>query len=193
LIAKTRRVAQETGFPVIEINSDQQIGSSLGARLSNSIHSVFQAGFEQVLVIGTDTPAISSGLLQDAAAQISPTQASLGASKDGGAYLIGFHKKQFHKTSFSNLDWESEFVFEGLVDYFLTKGKSIHYTKTLQDIDSVYDLMQFLKQNSATLFAITVQQLINSTPHSVKPFIAAFQKNKGYNLYHYNRPPPFQF
>ena len=191
LIAKTRRIAQQTNFPVIEIDSDQQVGQTLGERLSNSIASVFQAGFEQVLVIGTDTPGISRNLLQKAAEQISPTQSSLGASKDGGAYLIGFHKTQFNKTDFSNLNWDSEQVFDSLVDHFSTKGTSIHCTRTLQDIDSFYDLMQFLKQGTSTPFVVRLQQLIDSATASIKPPTHFFQISDGYTIYNYNRPPPF--
>lgn len=192
LIAKTRLAAQKTSFSVLEIDSDQQVGNNLGERLSHSIERVFQAGFEQVLVIGTDTPDISSDLLQNAALQISPTQATLGASKDGGAYLIGLHQTQFRQTDFSNLDWESETVFENLVDYFSTQGTSICTTKTLRDIDSFYDLMQFLKQSSTSLFVVTLQQLVDSSTASSKPFIPIFQKDNGYYIYNYNRPPPFQ-
>jgi glycosyltransferase A (GT-A) superfamily protein (DUF2064 family) len=191
LIAKTRRVAQQTNFSVIEIDSTQQIGNSLGERLSNSIAAVFQAGFEQVLVIGTDTPDISRDLLQKAAQQISQTQATLGASKDGGAYLIGFHQAQFDKTNFSNLEWESDTAFDALVDYFATQGTAIYSTKTLQDIDSFYDLMQFLKRSTPSLFVRTLQQLVDSSTASTKPSTYFFQMNKGYNIYNYNRPPPF--
>ena len=191
LITKTRRAAQQTNFSVIEIDSNQQIGHNLGERLSNSIESVFQAGFEQVLVIGTDTPDISRDLLQDAAQQISQTQVTLGASKDGGAYLIGFHKNQFNKIDFSNLDWESDHVFEALVDYFSTQGTSIHSTKTLQDIDSFYDLMQFLKHNVSNLFVRSLQQLVDNATTLTKPLMLFFQIKEGYNLYNYNRPPPF--
>lgn len=191
LIAKTRRVAQQTGFSVIEIDSNQQIGNNLGERLSNSIESVFQAGFEQVLVIGTDTPDISRNLLQKAAQQISPTQATLGASKDGGAYLIGFHQTQFNKADFLNLDWESENTFNSLAEYFAIQGTSISTTKTLQDIDSFYDLMQFLKQNTFSSFVASLQQLVNSATRFVKPFSGFFPINLGYKLYNYNRPPPF--
>lgn len=190
LIAKTRRAAQQTSFSVIEIDSDQQIGVTLGERLSNSIDKVFQAGFEQVLVIGTDTPDVSKKLLQQAAEQINTNQASLGASKDGGAYLIGFNKAQFNKTDFSNLDWESDAVYEALVDYFSAQGTSIYRTRTLQDIDSFYDLMQFLKHNTSS-FVLTLQQLVDSTTAATKPLILSFQKNDSYNSYNYNRPPPF--
>lgn len=191
LIAKTRRAAQQTDFSVIEIDSNQQVGRNLGERLSNSIASVFQAGFEQVLVIGTDTPDISRDLLQKAAQQISSTQASLGASKDGGAYLIGFHQTQFNKADFSNLDWESDHVFDTLVDYFSAQGSSIQTTKTLQDIDSFYDLMQFLKQSTFSSFVASLQQLVNSATRFVKPFSGFFPMDLGYKLYNYNRPPPF--
>lgn len=191
LIAKTRRAAQQTNFSVIEIDSDQQIGHNLGERLSNSIESVFQAGFEQILVIGTDTPDISKKLLQTAAQQINQTQASLGASKDGGAYLIGFHKNQFDKTDFSNLDWESDRIFDALVDYFSIQGTAIYSTETLQDIDSFYDLMQFLKQSVSSLFVDTLQRLVDSSTAITRQLTPSFQISTGYNLYNYNRPPPF--
>lgn len=191
LIAKTRRVAQQTSFSVIEIDSNQQIGTNLGERLSNAIESVFQTGFEQVLVIGTDTPDISRNLLQEAAQKISPTQAALGASKDGGAYLIGFHKTQFNKTDFSNLDWESDGVFDALTAYFSTQGTALYTAKTLQDIDSFYDLMQFLKQGTSSLFVVTLQQLVDSTTASTPPLMYFFPISMGYSTYNYNRPPPF--
>lgn len=191
LIARTRCAAQQTNFPVIEIDSNQQIGDSLGERLSNSIETVFQAGFEQVLVIGTDSPGISKNLLQEAAQQINTKQVALGASKDGGAYLIGFHQKHFNKTAFANLDWDSDVVFNCLATYFTAQETSIYTTKTLQDIDSFYDLMQFLKQNKTSGFTIVIQQLVSSSNTLVKRSYNLFYYSIGYSIYNYNRPPPF--
>lgn len=191
LIAKTRRAAQQTNFPVIEIDSSQQVGNSLGERLSNSIETVFHAGFEQVLVIGTDTPNISKNLLQDAAQQINTKQVTLGASEDGGAYLIGFHKKHFDKTNFVNLDWNSDAVFNCLRTYFAAQRIDIYSTETLQDIDSFYDLMQFVKQNKTNDFVLAVQQLINCSNTLTKRSNNLFSYSIGYSIYNYNRPPPF--
>ncbi|WP_052593767.1 DUF2064 domain-containing protein [Aureispira sp. CCB-QB1] len=191
LIAKTRRAAQQTSFSVIEINSNQQVGDNLGERLSNSVATVFQAGFNQVLVIGTDTPDISSRLLQNAAQQISTTQATLGASNDGGVYLIGFHRAQFDKTIFANLEWESEAIFEHLKNYFLNRDATIYSTQKLQDIDSFYDLMQFLKSGTNYNFNFRLKQLINSSHTFLPCFQNRLQGTINYYIYHYNRPPPF--
>lgn len=190
LIARTQRVARQTRFPIIEINSDQQVGDTLSERLSNSIETVFQAGFEQVVVIGTDTPNISSNLLETAAAQINASTAALGASKDGGAYLIGFHKSSFNKAAFQALPWQENNVFQSLIQYFEKQDLAIYQSDALNDIDNFYDLIQFVKSN-------TIVDLINSIQHLLISSTASFIKKEAVQFINilfcncnYNRPPP---
>lgn len=190
LIARTRQVAQETNFPIIEINSNQQVGKNLGERLSNAITTVFQTGFEQIVVIGTDTPNISCNILKTAAAKISTSTAALGASKDGGVYLIGFHKSSFEKASFQALPWQENNVFQSLIQYFEEQALAIYQSDVLSDIDNFHDLLQFVKSNTLVDLIHTIQHLLISSTSSFTKKEAVQFINRLFSNYNYNRPPP---
>lgn len=67
-----------------------QRGASLGERLANAASEVFARGHRPVLVIGTDAPALTPGLLAQAFRMLVNGQdVVFGPARDGGYYLAG--------------------------------------------------------------------------------------------------------
>lgn len=190
LITHTRQVARSTAYPVIEISSRQQQGNSFGERLSHAIQLVWNRGFEQVLVVGTDTPHLSTALLQQAAEQISPIQSVLGAATDGGAYLIGLHCSQFQAAAFAALPWQEEHLFQALSAYLSPDDQRLHRLPTLSDIDNWKELVLFVQTTPLSLLQIRLRYYMRSLAQAshVLPFPTI--GNKNFTAPTYNRPPP---
>ena len=65
-----------------------QRGADLGARERGVFDDLFRAGFERVVLIGSDLPTLPPGHVSDAIDRLSPGRVVLGPSEDGGYYLI---------------------------------------------------------------------------------------------------------
>lgn len=88
----------------------QQKDGDLGERLSAAIEFAAAQNFAPVIIIGADTPTVPDAYLQTAIKllQTGDTDVVLGASTDGGFYLIGV--RQNHPTLFDDIKWSSELV-----------------------------------------------------------------------------------
>ncbi len=140
LIAHTREVARQTGLPVFYSSSEAQIGNTFGERFVHAVEQVFARGYEKVITIGNDCPALSPEALLHAAGQLQSHDAVLGPAADGGAYLIGFSQKAFSKQSLLPLPWQQPLLLEALMDYMAASRFSCAKLAVLSDVDRASDL-----------------------------------------------------
>lgn len=86
----------------------KQIGENLGERMQSAIDFAEKKSFSPIIVIGTDSPTFPPEYLQQSINLIENHQAEvvIGASEDGGYYLIGFRNSV--KGIFENVEWSSE-------------------------------------------------------------------------------------
>ncbi len=88
------------------VTLQQQPEGDLGARMLAAINqSPTPAG---TLVIGTDCPMLSQGLLRQAAACLRENAATVIPAEDGGYVLIGL--RQGNQRVFSDIDWSTDRV-----------------------------------------------------------------------------------
>ncbi|MGH1337648.1 MAG: TIGR04282 family arsenosugar biosynthesis glycosyltransferase [Aureispira sp.] len=190
LIAHTRKVAKATGYPVIEVSTQHQQGQSFGARLSHAIQNIWNRGFENVLIVGTDTPSISTKLLQQAANQITPTQSVIGAATDGGAYLIGLHYRQFNADSFATLPWQQEELYRALSAHLSQDDQALHLLPILSDIDHWEALVHFIQTTPLSLLQVRLRYYLLSSEQATTLLPLPKAWNKNFTAPTYNRPPP---
>lgn len=72
---------------VIVADEDVQQGETFEARLLDVVERTAAAGYDRIVLIGTDTPGLSGSDLRSALLADAPV---LGPSADGGFYLFGF-------------------------------------------------------------------------------------------------------
>ncbi len=116
--------------------SDQGSGD-LGQRLSAAAARVIAAG-ENVLLIGTDCPALDGALLAAAAAHLETHDAVLHRAEDGGYVLLGL--KRFDPSLFTDIAWSSDTVATTTIERIEALGWSLFFGQTLRDIDEPADL-----------------------------------------------------
>ena len=141
LTAETLLKVRRSGLPWFHFGSKEQTGSSFGARLTNAIAQCFEKGFEELIVIGNDTPALTTQLLREAASALHRKKTVLGPAPDGGTYLIGIHRSVFVRKDFEGLPWQDHALFESLRNYI--QARSGHFPaelKCLKDLDCMDDL-----------------------------------------------------
>jgi len=113
----------------------QQEGS-LGERMSHTFRKSFAAGASKVVIIGTDCPGLTLGILGQAFAALNDHTLVLGPALDGGYYLIGLNRPC--PFLFTGIDWGTSAVLTQTLA--LAQCLAVHLLPALHDIDRPGDL-----------------------------------------------------
>ena len=114
----------------------QQIGEDLGARMHHAFENGFDAGYEKIIIIGSDlydlTPEIVNGVYH----QLNTNDVVIGPAKDGGYYLLGL--KTVYPEIFKNKAWGTSTVRKDTLKD-LTKN-TVFLLEELNDVDVFEDI-----------------------------------------------------
>lgn len=118
----------------------KQNGNDLGERMLNSFKELFDQGFTQIIIIGSDCLQLKMETLEEALALLESNNAVIGPARDGGYYLLGLTK--FYPELFINKPWSTDKVFAKTIEDFIDLGISYALLEELSDIDTVADLIE---------------------------------------------------
>lgn len=115
-----------------------QQGNDLGEKMKHAFNELFQAGYEKVVIIGSDLFDLEVTHINNAFDALNNTQCVLGPAQDGGYYLLGLTKML--PFMFDNKSWSTPQLWEETLNDL--KENSIAFTtlETLNDIDTFDDL-----------------------------------------------------
>jgi rSAM/selenodomain-associated transferase 1 len=119
-----------------------QSGEDIGKRMFNAFKIVFDEGVNRAILIGTDVPDISSGIISKALTSLNNTELVIGPAKDGGYYLIGM--KKLYGFLFENIEWGTGKVFAGTLDKINMNNLDKKIITELYDIDTEEDITKWL-------------------------------------------------
>ncbi|GAB4405102.1 MAG: hypothetical protein OHK0053_30860 [Microscillaceae bacterium] len=182
LLNRVRSIACQSQLPVIEIDSNHQVGQSFGERYSRAIAQVFALGYQNVITLGSDCPGLTLQDLREAEAALQTHAGVIGPAKDGGAYLIGLRKSAFDEDQWENLAWQTSQNFRGLRNYFgrqeggfytlaryyadLDRGKDLgHLLKELSSLHPIYRLVCILRTRCFVSFFFIPFAWASLAPH----------------------------
>lgn len=98
-----------------DVSVHLQQGPGLGARMKIAFVESFAAGYERLVIIGTDHPTLPSAYIEQAFAALEkPSVVSIGPSDDGGFYLLGMN--DFYPELFHDMRYSHDGVFEQTLD-----------------------------------------------------------------------------
>lgn len=125
-------------------NDEVQEGNDLGEKMFNAICKELKTA-DSVCLIGTDTPFITTHILEEAFNSLETHDLIFGPAKDGGYYLVG--SKAFPpKELFLNRNWSHANVLKEALEVAKKAGLKTFLTPQLLDIDTRKDLQEW-KQN----------------------------------------------
>jgi uncharacterized protein len=126
-----------------------QRGDGFGERLLCACEDLFSCGFSAACLIDSDSPTMPQGALLQAVERLSRAgdRMVLGASDDGGYYLIGV--KRLHHRLFEQIDWSTERVFEQTLERAREIGLSAELLPTWYDVDDAATLERLRRELSA--------------------------------------------
>lgn len=115
-----------------------QSGDGLRDALCGAFTAHFGAGFEQVVLIGSDSPTLPCDALRDASRLLADNDIVIGPSRDGGYYLIGMTAP--HLDVFDDITWSSSQVYAQTVDRARRHARRHADVRTWYDVDEPADL-----------------------------------------------------
>lgn len=116
---------------------EAQGAGDLGERLTRAAKRVLSAG-DDVILIGTDCPALDAARLGDAARALGRFDAVINPTLDGGYALLGLSR--FDPSIFAGIDWSTDRVAGQTVGRLVALGWTVAVGETLRDIDEPADL-----------------------------------------------------
>ncbi len=110
----------------------------LGERMVRAIAEAFQSGGERIILVGTDCPGLTDGLVRTAFASLVRNDLVLGPAKDGGYYLIGV--RRVIPQLFSEIPWGTSEVLEKTLRIADQMQLRVFLLEPLDDVDRPSDL-----------------------------------------------------
>ena len=132
----------QAGFAVVA-----QTGADLGARMDAAFREVVGAGFDRVILIGSDCPDLTPAILADAAQRLTDHDLVLGPAADGGYYLIGLNRPR--PALFAGVDWGTDRVLAQTAARAKALGLRTSLLAERQDIDTLADLRAYARRVQA--------------------------------------------
>lgn len=124
-------------FPENFAIRDQGNGD-LGDRMKDAFDHVFEQGFQNAIMIGTDCYELSSQHIAEAKKHLeNVADVVLGPSEDGGYYLIGMNGMH---DLFDGIAWSTPQVFTQSLEKIDQLGLTLATLEELNDIDTLEDL-----------------------------------------------------
>ncbi|MEM9143320.1 MAG: DUF2064 domain-containing protein [Bacteroidota bacterium] len=164
LTRRTLGTVQKTGLPFYHFTEKLQQGRSFEARLSHAARMVFEKGYDNLIIIGNDSPRLGTSHLLDTLGALEMGKTVLGPSADGGFYLMGIHKSVFRSLDFKGLPWQTSQLFKTLWGHLNALTPNILRLETLFDLDNLKDVISFLSRFgtfSKTLLSYLTQIICN--------------------------------
>ncbi len=115
-----------------------QEGPDLGARMHRAFETLFDRGYQRVVVVGTDVPSLPLEYYEQAFALLEQHDVVLGPAMDGGYYMIGL--KQAAPALFQDVPWSTARVLAITCEKAKGLGLVIGFLPEWRDIDTIEDL-----------------------------------------------------
>lgn len=118
-----------------------QKGNDLGEKLSNAFEGLFKLGYDNVVLIGSDSPDLPRSFIDAAFAGLESEKNSvvIGPAVDGGYYLIGISEKPC-PILFDHIAWSTERVLKQTVERAVLGAMTVTLLDQWHDIDLPEDL-----------------------------------------------------
>jgi len=116
-----------------------QQGTDFGARLYHAFQWMHDQGYQRTIVIGSDSPQISSKIIMQAQKGLEKADVVLGPADDGGYYLIAMRRPY---DVFRGIPMSTSVVAQKTIELAQSQGLKVHTLEHLFDIDELPDLLR---------------------------------------------------
>ncbi|MFD2516969.1 TIGR04282 family arsenosugar biosynthesis glycosyltransferase [Salinimicrobium flavum] len=116
----------------------KQSGKDLGERMKNAFTEGFEAGYSNIVIIGSDLYDLQKEDLEKAFSSLYNYDYAVGPAQDGGYYLLGM--KSLNSKLFRNKKWGTDTVLQETLQDL--KNEQLKLLEERNDIDTYEDLIE---------------------------------------------------
>ena len=120
-----------------------QSGGDLGHRMDMAITDCFKAGYDRVMIIGSDCVGMDETFIGEAFDALDSHDLVLGPAGDGGYYLLAMSEQQ--SWLFKDMPWSTDQVLPATLDRIEARELKVHQLEEKLDVDTADDLDRFRK------------------------------------------------
>ncbi|WP_375443827.1 DUF2064 domain-containing protein [uncultured Fibrella sp.] len=153
---RTRQTAEATAMPVIHSATLIKCAGTFGEQFDRACRAAFALGFERLLVIGNDCPALTSIHLLHAADQLQQASVVIGPDQRGGLYLLGITRASFEVLVPGTLPWQTCQLARAVRQ--LLVNLPVVVMPRLGDVNKLVDLYQY--QSGTLAVTLFIAQLL---------------------------------
>jgi rSAM/selenodomain-associated transferase 1 len=128
-----------------------QQGPDLGMRMLNAFEQGFKAGFEKIIIIGSDMYQLSQTDMEEAFSRLDDHDIVLGPAEDGGYYLLGM--TALKKEVFQNKTWGTDTVLSNTLQdlrsesvFMLPEKNDVDHYEDIKDIEAFQPFLKHMKE-----------------------------------------------
>ncbi|MEZ4809434.1 MAG: TIGR04282 family arsenosugar biosynthesis glycosyltransferase [Allomuricauda sp.] len=128
-----------------------QVGADLGERMLHAFQEGFRAGFEKIIIIGSDMFNLSKEDLEMAFLALENHDHVIGPAEDGGYYLLGM--KSLKKELFQNKSWGTDTVLADTLEdlktgtvFMLPERNDVDLYEDIKDIEAFRPFLKHIKE-----------------------------------------------
>jgi len=132
-----------------------QVGKDLGERMMNAFKEGFQAGFENIIVIGSDMYHLKQSDLEAAFSKFIDHNYVVGPAEDGGYYLLGM--KSLKTELFQNKNWGTDTVLQDTLSdiknekvALMDEKNDVDYYKDIKDVKAFAPFLKHINNDTKT-------------------------------------------
>lgn len=122
-----------------------------GIRIEKIFDGCFEAGYKNVLIVGSRTPTVSSKMLNSAIKMLKESDAVFGPTPDGRYYVIGMSSTS--KIRMSEFDWKSPTIYHDVADSFTKEGLAWSELEIWYCVENTEDLEMAIRDINQLRFA----------------------------------------
>jgi len=139
----TLEAAGKSGIPVVVADESVQGAGNFADRLDRAVLASFEKGYDNLIVIGNDTPDIDHKQLKSAYDRLQDDRHTVGPSRDGGVYLFTITRESYSKGILTGIDWNTSHVFIQMRAFYKDK---CHTLQAKNDIDRFSDVFKIFNR-----------------------------------------------
>jgi rSAM/selenodomain-associated transferase 1 len=117
-----------------------QKGNDLGDRLSDISYTLFEKGYEKVIIMDSDSPNLPTRHITTAIMNLDNDDLVLGPCEDGGYYLVGLSHNV--PEIFMDIPWSTSEVTDVTIKIAMSLNMNVSLLEKWYDVDIKEDLMR---------------------------------------------------
>lgn len=134
----SNEIAQDDLWNKERFNKCLQVGDDLGQKMQHAFQEVFNLGYSQVGIIGTDLYDLSTEDIIQGFSLLEERDVVLGPAQDGGYYFLAM--TELIPELFSNMEWSTDAVAKTTLNRL--KEKHVAQLEIKNDIDVYSDIKE---------------------------------------------------